>query len=399
MEKKPTKSSMSIAHVAKAQKPASAKKGDMHRDIIEPGADKKSRSGFPSLLDRLTIRLSHADRLMFTKYLSVLLHSGLAMDDALSIIADQSRRGPLKKIVATLLQDVRGGETLASGFAKFPQVFSSIYINLVGAGEASGTLQDNLGHLAEQIQKEHTLRQKVRGALMYPAVILVGAVVLSIGIVVFILPNITDVFRTLNVELPWTTRALLWLAELFEQHGGLVALGFVLLIVAIAVVRKIKPIQPALHRVWLMVPVVGTIMRNTNLARFARVTGTMLKSGSTISDILPIATSVLKNARYRFLLAQMAQEVHRGRSLASFMQIHRREFSEITVHMTRVGEESGALGEMMTYVAEFYEQEIDDTMRNLSNLLEPVLLVVIGVLVGTLALSIISPIYQVVGKI
>ena len=118
-----------------------------------------------SLLDRLTIRLSHADRLMLTKYLSVLLHSGLAMDDALSIIADQSRRGPLKKIMAELLQGVRGGETLASGFGKFPQVFSSIYINLVGAGEASGTLQRNLDHLAEQIQKEHTLRQKVRGRL------------------------------------------------------------------------------------------------------------------------------------------------------------------------------------------------------------------------------------------
>lgn len=399
MERKPTKPNTPTARVSNAPRRDSAEKNRVRRDLKETGADKKSRSESPSLLDRLTIRLSHADRLMFTKYLSVLLHAGLAMDDALSIIADQSRRGPLKKIVATLLQDVRGGETLASGFAKFPQVFSSIYINLVGAGEASGTLQDNLGHLAEQIQKEHTLRQKVRGALMYPTVILVGAVILSIGIVVFILPNITDVFRTLNVELPWTTRVLLWLAELFEQHGGLVALGFVLLIVAIAVVRKIKPIQPVLHRVWLMVPIVGTIMRNTNLARFARVTGTMLKSGSTISDILPIATSVLKNARYRLLLSQMAQEVHRGRSLASFMQMHRREFSEITVHMTRVGEESGALGEMMTYVAEFYEQEIDDTMRNLSNLLEPVLLVVIGVLVGTLALSIISPIYQVVGKI
>ncbi len=356
-------------------------------------------SSKPSFLDRITVRLSHSDILMFTKYLSVLLHSGLAIDDALSVILDQSKKGPLKKIVGVLSKTIKSGKTIATGFAKFPQVFSPVYVNLIAAGEASGTLQKNLNYLTVQIQKEHELRSKIRGALMYPAVIMSAAVLLSIGIVVFILPNILDVFNTLDVELPWTTKVLIWVANLFDLHGLLVTLGIIAAAGLFMFVRSIKALKPYTHRLLLYIPIVGSIMRDTNLARFARVTGTMLNSGSRIANVLPISTSVLKNARYQLLLTEMTGEIKSGGSIAVYMEGHKREFSQIMLRMTRVGEESGTLGDMMIYLAEFYEQELDDSMRNLSNMLEPILLIGIGILVGTLALSIIAPIYSVVGNI
>ena len=358
------------------------------------------KTGFVSRLsDRLTVRLSHAEKLMFIKYMSVLLRSGLAMNDALQIIFDQSKKGPLKTIVGTLQSVVQSGRTLAEGFGRYPHVFNPVYVNLVGAGEASGTLQANLDHLTIQIQKEHELRQKIRGALMYPMVILFAAIAMSVGIVVFVLPNITDVFSTLDVELPITTRMLLWVANAIEHHGGLVLLVLIALVVGFMLLRKVKQIQPVLHSFVVRMPIFGTIVRNTNLARMTRVMGTMIESGSTISDVIPITVSVMRNARYKTLLAKMQDEVKHGSSIAQSMEKSPKYFPPIMIRMTRVGEESAMLGAMLIYLAEFYEQEVDDAMRNLSNMLEPILLVVIGILVAVLALSIISPIYQVVGTI
>ncbi|PIR47497.1 hypothetical protein COV06_03540 [Candidatus Uhrbacteria bacterium CG10_big_fil_rev_8_21_14_0_10_50_16] len=351
----------------------------------------------PLWLQHFTVRLSHVDRLMFTKYLAVLLRSGIPIGDALEIIGGQTKAGPLKTVLDAIEQSIQDGNTLSSGFAKFPWIFDSVYVNLIAAGEASGTLQQNLDHLTEQKQKEHELVQKVRGALMYPIVILIGGFILSIGIVVFILPNVVDVFKTLNVQLPWTTRVLLGLASFINEHGFLtlaMSVGFVAVILGI---RKIRALQPFFHKALMYIPVFGSIVRYVNLTRMTRLLGTMLQSGSTMGDALPIATTVLKNAYYRGLMVKLEGELKRGRVMASEMAKYPRAFPPMMTRMTRVGEESGLLGEMMGYLADFYEQEVDDMMRNLSNLLEPILLVIIGVMVAVLALSVISPIYQVVG--
>ena len=229
---------------------------------------------------------------MLTKYLSVLLHSGLAMDDALSIIADQSRRGPLKRLWRSSYKAfvaAKHSHRVLGNFRRYSVPSTSILSEREKHRELCNAIWITWQN---RFKKNTRCGKKCAEALMYPAIILVGAVILSVGIVVFILPNITDVFRTLDVELPWTTRALLWLAELFEQHGetGRARVCSVRHRCSGRAENQTPPtVSPS--RVAL-IPIVGRIMRNTNLARFARVTGTMLNSGSTISDILPIATSV-----------------------------------------------------------------------------------------------------------
>lgn len=351
-----------------------------------------------SLMTRLNVRLSHTEQLLLTKYLSVLLQSGLAIDDAIDILLQQGK-GPLKTILTRLREAVRSGRTLASGLQEFPHVFSSVYVNLIAAGEASGTLQKNLEHLANQMQKEHELRQKIRGALMYPTIVFLMAIGISTGIVVFVLPNITSLFASLGVPLPWTTKALLWLANLFQFHGSLIGLGLIAATIGFAVIRQIAFFHPVLHWCVLHFPVVGKISRNTNLARITRLFGTLLQSGMPISDALPVTISVVKNIHYRRLFTTLLDDIGKGQTIAHAFESQHYLVPPIASRLIRVGEETGTLGDMLLYLSGFYEQEVDDATKNATTLLEPLMIVGIGLMVAVLAFSIISPIYKVVGSI
>ncbi len=348
--------------------------------------------------ERFTIRLSHSEKLLFAKYLGVLLRAGLAIDEALDILIQQSK-GSLHVILTNLQTRIRNGDMLADGFDDYPYVFSPIFINLIRVGERSGTLQDTLEHLAQQMEKERNLKQKIRSAIAYPLIVLIGAIILSVGIVVFILPNILTVFLTLKVDLPVTTRLLIWVANLLVHDGEWIALGTFLLFFSWLFLRRMVVVQPIFHGILLHFPVIGTIVRNTNLARVCRLMGTMLKSGMPINETIPVTVSVLRNIHYKNLFNSILDEVSRGRTISSVLVNYPKRFPPMALRMIRVGEETGTLPDMLLYLANFYEQEVDDMTRNLSTLLEPVLLITIGLLVGVLALSIVTPIYQLLGTI
>lgn len=352
----------------------------------------------PSLWTRLSVRLSESERLLLTKYLSVLLKSGLAIDDAIDILLQQSK-GSLKIVLQKLHDTVRSGSTLASGLQNFPQIFSNVFTSLIAAGESSGTLQKNLEHLADQMQKEHELRKKITGALMYPSIVLMMAITISVGIVVFVLPNITALFHSLNVKLPWTTEVLLWVADLFGKHGFLLGVGSVITVGLLVFLRTVKVFHPFTHWIALHFPVVGKIVRNTNLTRITRLLGTLLQSGMPISEALTVTTSIMKNVHYRNLFNKLKVMLGQGRTIAQGLGREEYLMPPIALRLIRVGEETGTLGDMLLYLSTFYEQEVDDATKNATTLLEPLMIVGIGVMVGVLAFSIIAPIYQVVGAV
>ncbi len=359
--------------------------------------ESKQKISLAGLWKRVNVRLSHKERLIFTKYLSVLLRSGLAIDEAVEVLGAQSK-GPLKKIIADVSKTLARGDTLADGLSIHPQVFSPVYINLIGAGEASGTLQENLEHLVHQLQKDYDLRQKVRGAMIYPMIIVASAVLISIGIVVFVLPNITGIFDALSIELPLPTKILLLIANLFGNHSLLVVLGLGVLIILLGFIKSFPPLKPFFHRILLALPIIGGISRMVNLARLTRLMGTMIKSGMSIDDTLPLGKTVLKNAQYRKMITKMEKEIAQGNTMSSVLEQYPFLIPPMAMRIIYVGEQSGTLEEMMLYLADFYEQEVDELTQNLSTIVEPFLLIFIGVLVGGLALSILMPIYQVVGS-
>lgn len=350
------------------------------------------------LWTRVSVNLSHTEQLLLTKYISVLLQSGLPIDDAIEILLDQSK-GSLKKILTTLRESVRSGNTLAEGLEKYPHVFSSVYINLVRAGEDSGTLQTNLQRLAEQLEKEHDLRAKIKGAMMYPSIVLMSAITVCTGIVVFVLPNITALFSSLDVPLPWTTKALLWIADTVSKYGIFIALAAVTATVLFLLVRKNRFVIPITHYLALHFPAVGLIVRDTNLARITRLFGTLLNTGMPASDAIKIVTSVIQNHYYKKLFISLQKILAEGKTMTTALEKSPHLVPPIALRLIRVGEETGTLGDMLIYLSTFYEKEVDDATKNITTLIEPAMIVMIGLMVAVLAFSIISPIYQVVGAI
>lgn len=343
-------------------------------------------------------KLSHIELLLFTKYLTVLLKSGLPIDDSLDILLQQSK-GPLQKILTTLKAFVRTGKTFSEGLQEFPHTFTPVFINLIRAGESSGTLQGNLDQLSIQLQKEHDLKQKIRGAMMYPMVILTIGVSITVGIVVFVLPNIIGIFDSLHVELPLSTKIVLWISRTTNAHGLAILFALVGVSAVLTFLSRLKPVKPFTHWLILHSPILGLIARQTNLARVMRLMGTLLQSGLSISEVLEISGGTLRNVYYHNLFKKIQDGVGRGMTITNMLESDAFLVPPIALRLIRVGEETGTLGEMFMYLADFYDQEVDDLTRNLSSLLEPILIIFIGVMVGGLALSILTPIYKVVSSV
>ncbi len=351
-----------------------------------------------SLWTKLSVRLSHTELLLLAKYLSVLLQSGLPLGDAIEILLEQSKKS-LKVILTSLQSSIQSGHTFADGLEKYPHVFSSVFINLVRAGEKSGTLQKNLQQLAEQLQKEHDLQAKIRGAMMYPSIVAMSAITVCTGIVVFVLPNITALFKSLDVPLPITTKILLVVADVATHYGHFILLGTIAAVVFFLLVKNTRFVKPIVHFIELRSPVIGRIVRDTNLARITLLFGTLLNTGMPFDDTLPVTISVIKNYQYKKLFEEMEKSVKEGNTITAALQHHDYLVPPIALRLIRVGEETGSLGDMLLYLSTFYEKEVDDATKNVTTLIEPIMIVGIGLMVGVLAFSIITPIYKVVGSI
>jgi len=328
----------------------------------------------------------------------VLLNSGLPINEALEI-PEQSAKGEFLRVLKTLGGAVRTGKTLSDGMAEYPRTFSTVYVNLIRAGEASGSLQKNLDQLSLQLQKDHELSSKIRGAMMYPAVILTTGMLITAGIFVFSLPSINGIFASLQVELPLPTRIMLWISDTIQSHGLVILPAAVVIAWALLFVLRLRAVRPVTHRIILRLPVIGKLSQQTNLARFTRLMGTLLLSGIPIQEALGISETVLKNVVYRDLFLRVHEDVVRGKTLSSLLESEPRLVPPMALRLIRVGEETGTLGEMFAYLANFYEVEVDDATRNLPALLEPLLIIGIGAMVAGLALAILTPIYKIVGAV
>lgn len=343
-------------------------------------------------------KVSSKEKLFFVKHLSVMMKAGLTVGEALEVLKDQAE-GKFKKIIADILTFVRKGNTLSSGLTKYPKVFSLLSINLIEAGEASGTLEQNLKYLSIHLEKSEELRKKIKGAMMYPILVLSATIGISLGLATLVLPKITKFYKTLDVELPLLTRGLLWVANLFTNYGWWISGGLILGLLFLILLFRQRFIRPFSHRFILILPIISRITREVQLALFSRVLGTLIKSGLPIDRSLRITQKTIDNIIYHKRIAEILEAVDRGIPISETMAFFERDFPKIVSQMINVGERTGELDNSLLYLAEFYEAEVDNTTKNLANILEPILLVIVGVLVGTVALSIISPIYQLIGTL
>ncbi len=343
-------------------------------------------------------KVSLTARSLFAEHLSVMLKSGLTITDALTI-GVESNRGKMKKVLKKVLKSVESGNSFSSALARHPKTFSGLFINAVRAGETSGTLEENLSHVAEQLAKEKELVSKIKGAMLYPVVVLTASFVLGMVLSFVVLPKITPLFTGLKMELPFTTRALISFSAFVESHGTELFLGIIGGVIFLVWLLKQRFMNPITHWFLLHFPIVKNITRSANLARFSRTLGTLLKSGLNVDEAVAITGNTVDNHYFQGATKSIANSVGKGTTLSSNMERYSRLFPIMPVRMVRVGEESGRVDETLLYLAHFYELEVDNSTKALSTAIEPVLLLFIGLVVGFLALSIITPIYNITGNV
>lgn len=345
-----------------------------------------------------TRRVGLGEKAMFASNLAIMLKSGLTLLEALDILIDQAK-GVFKKILKIIAARLMAGNTLAEALGQFPRSFSPFFISSTAAGEASGTLEENLINIADYLNKEKELTQKIKSAMFYPMIVLALGAIIAFVIVFFVLPKIMTVFVGLKIELPLATRILISLAGFTENYGGYL-IGFLIFLVIFSIwLLRQKFIKPLTHFIILHIPILSSLSQGRNVAVFSRTLGIMLRSGLSIDEAMRITAKTVHNYHYQVSLEQIRERVNKGNKLADSLKDYAKYFPKMATGLLGVGEKSGNLEEELFNIADIYEKRVDTVTQRLAIVIEPLLLIVVGFIVGWLALAIISPIYQITGNI
>jgi type IV pilus assembly protein PilC len=339
------------------------------------------------------LSVSIQEQILFARHLSLMAKAGMSILDSINLLREQSRSRSMKVILADVSKSVSNGQFLSVALEPYKRVFGELFINIVRIGENSGTLSENLIYLAEELTKKRQLRSKVTGALVYPAIIMIGVIGVVSFLVFFLFPKILPVFETLNVKLPLSTRILIGFANFATEYTVSIILGLISFGIAFWAILKIRQVRWWFHRILIATPVLGGMVRSVNMASFARTLAILLRSGSKIIESIGTTANTLENLVYRDALMVAGESVRKGEQLSSDLKKYPRLFPLMLVQMISVGESTGNLSETLQYLGGFYEEEIDNTTKNLSTVLEPLLLITMGVIVGFVAIAIITPIY------
>jgi type IV pilus assembly protein PilC len=344
---------------------------------------------------RTFFRMSLEDRIIFIKRLAILLKAGVPILEALHMLQRQSKAKSTHRVLMELIHHVEHGQFLHVGLEKFRSTFGDFAINVIRVGETSGTLHQNLDYLADELKKKKELRRKVVSALVYPGLIVVATVGIAVLLMTYVFPKILPVLQTLKGDLPFTTRTLIWTSNMFTTNGWLIALVTIAIIALIAfMLRASRTMRLVVDTNLLRLPVVGRLFKSYHVTNFCRTLGIMLKGDARIVEIIRITASTSTNLAYEKSLTELSERLTKGEKLSVFLERNEHLFPPMVWQIVTVGETTGSLSESLLYLAEIYEREVDDTTKNLSTAIEPILMVVMGLLVGFIAMSIISPIYS-----
>lgn len=348
-------------------------------------------------ISRIWEGVSTKELVAFFRQLSVLIEAKVPVTSSLIAIAEETENSYFRIILKEVKEDVDDGMALSEAFAKHPAIFSTMMVNLIRAGEISGGLQRAITFVADSVEKDYHLTGKIRGALYYPAFILGAATIVGFLVIVFIVPKITSILEDFEGQLPWYTKAIIGTSDFLSVYWWTIILLF--LVVGAAFYYYIR--TPDGKREWeaqiLDIPVIGKIAQYVFLARLTENLGVLLNGGIPVVRSLTIVSTIIGNESFKYVVLKAAEEVKTGGNMSTVF-FQSKEIPHLVSQMIKIGEESGTLSNILKSTASFYSQEVDDMTRNLTSLLEPALIVVLGIGVGILVVGILLPIYNVVGN-
>lgn len=338
-------------------------------------------------------------KITFTKNLSAMLGAGLTLSRALAVIERQAQNKYLKKIVTSLETSVKAGSGFHEALAAYPNVFSKLFIAMTKAGEESGKLADTLKVVAKQMETSYTLTKKIKGAMIYPSIILIAIVVIGVLMMIYMVPTLSATFESLGVDLPLSTRVIVGISNFMVAHVFLVVGGMAIVGVGGFLFGKSKIGARAILFVARHAPVIGELTKETYSARAARTLSSLLSSGVEMLTAIGIAGEVVGDNVFGAVLKEAETRVKQGEPLSAAFEAHKDLYPLFVSEMIAVGEETGKVADMLGQVAEYYETDVEDRTKDLSTIIEPLLMLFIGVFVGIFAVSMISPIYSLSSKI
>jgi type IV pilus assembly protein PilC len=333
-------------------------------------------------------------KITFSRNLGAMLTAGLSLARALSVLERQTKNARLKRVISQLESDIRKGDALHESMKRFSRVFSSIFVAMVKSGEEAGDLSGSLKGVAEQMNQSYNLKKKIRGALIYPSIIVVAIIGIGTLMLTEVVPTLAQTFEEVGAELPASTQAVIGLSNFLVQHTiSAIAIVFGFIFVSIIFFRT-KFGRRTRDFVFIHIPLIGTIVREVNSARTARTLASLLSSGVDVITSINITTEVVQNSYFREILNDAAKSVQMGEPFAKPFALREDLYPPLVGEMIAVGEETGALTDMFTQLAEFYEDEVSRKTKDMSTVIEPFLMIIIGAAVGFFAISMISPIYS-----
>lgn len=374
-----------------AAKNANLLKADLRRQGINPGRVKKKPK---PLFGSTGKKITPMEIAIFSRQLATMMSSGVPLVQAFEIIAGGQANPRMEKLVTDVKTDIESGSTLSEALAKHPMQFDELYVNLVQAGETAGVLDTLLDTIATYKERLEELKGKIKKALYYPASVIAVAVIVSFILLVYVVPQFEAIFQSFGADLPAFTKMIVAASESAQAHGFYYFLGLVGFIFGFIYFKKRSPkFAHFLDRVTLKLPVIGQIMHHSALARFSRTLATTFAAGVPLVDALDTVAGATGNVVYGNAVLQIKEDVAVGHQLQLAMR-QANLFPHMVIQMTAIGEEAGSLDTMLTKVAEFYEQEVSNAVDALSSLLEPFIMIIIGVIVGGMVVGMYLPIFK-----
>lgn len=368
---------------------------------VEISAEPKSQLSMEKI-NQYLLRFSRVplkERLFFVQHLGVMLKSGISLAVAIRTLSRQTENKFFQKILSDIAGRVEKGQSFAESLGSYKKIFGELFVNMIEAGELSGKLEEVLKQIYLQMKKDHKLISKVKGALTYPAVIVLAMFGIGTFMLVFVVPKITAMFTEMNAELPLPTKILIGASNSIANNGLISAALFIGFVFTFIKVVKTPKGKYAMQSLLLKMPVISPIIKKFNLARFARNISSLLKTDIMIIKAFQITANVLGNLHYREALIAMSKKIKDGGKLSDVINSYPELFTPVVAQMVAIGEETGELDNILIELAEFYEEEVDQIMESLPSIIEPVLILMLGLGVGAVAIAIIMPMYSITSSI
>ncbi len=344
-------------------------------------------------------KIKTVDKIIFARNLANMIEAGLSLTRAISVMEKQIKNKKLKNIYKEINQDIASGKSFHEALLKFNNVFPAVFISMVKAGEESGNLADSLRSIATQMEATYKLQKKIKGAMIYPGVIMTVMLIIGVIMMMFVVPKLTATFKDIGADLPGSTKFIIWLSDTLRNHFFIFTIILLIIMIVIYKLMHTRGGKDLFDSIIIKLPVFGQIVKESNSAKTARTMSSLIGSGVNLIQCVEITNEVIQNNSYRKVLDQVKINVEKGKPMSEVFSRNENLYPIFVAEMVNVGEETGKLSSMLQGVATFYENEVEQKTKDLSTIVEPLLMVIVGSAVGFFAISMITPMYSVMNNL